>query len=165
MPGYRDRSASALRAVSAGFTFSDIELLDAVTAVAAAASRADVAAAMCRVLIELEGVRGVAIAVRADASALVVGSAGYPCDSMAPGARVPLDSGLPVAEAIRTGHLVRAGEGPGWLAIPFGRRTTAPGAILLSLTAAPPSREAELARLGRLATVLGDALARAQVAD
>jgi hypothetical protein len=84
---------------------------------------------------------------------------------MAPGARLPLDSGLPVAEAIRTGELVAQGTGPGWVAVPFGRRAAGRGALLLSLTIAPSAAEDELGRLHRLARALDDALLRAAELD
>jgi hypothetical protein len=158
-------SRPALRTVSVTFTFADVDLLDVLAALAAAGTRAEVAEAVCRVLVELDGVRGVAVATRMDDVAVVRGSAGYPCDTMGPGARLPLDGGLPLVEAVRTGQLVRTGSGPGWVAVPFGRRTTSPGALLLSLTSAPPSAEPDLARLRRLATAVGDALQRAESAD
>lgn len=165
MPVSRSRPAPRLRDLPDTLTFPEHALLDALSVIASAASRLDVAEAVSAVLLGLEGVRGVAVTQRRDGAAIVIGSAGYSCDAMAAGTRLPLDSGLPAVEAIRTGRLVRQGEGPGWLAAPFGRRTTAPGALLLSLISAPMSQEADLTRLQRLATSLGTALTRAERFD
>jgi hypothetical protein len=71
---------------------------------------------------------------------------------------LPLDAGLPVTEAIRTGRTVVQGGGPSWVAVPFGGRT---GAVLLSLSTPPPQAPTEQARLQRIARALGDALQRA----
>jgi hypothetical protein len=146
-------------------SFPDAALLDGLTALAGAGSRLEVAESLCAVLLGLDGVRAAALTQRDGRDARVVGSAGYGCDVMAAGARLPLDSGLPVAEAIQTGRLVRQGTGPGWCAVPFGPRTTGSGALLLSLSTAPPADPADLARLQRLADAAGLALARAQRAE
>jgi hypothetical protein len=132
---------------------------------AGAGRRHEVADAVCRVLVAAEGVRAVAVTQRSGHDAVVVASAGYSCDAMAPGARLPLDSGLPVAEAVRTGLLVAQGTGPGWIAVPFGRRASTRGALLLSLMTAPSEEPGELSRLHDLARALDDALLRATEHD
>jgi hypothetical protein len=135
-------------------------LLEALAALAAADSRAEVAAAALPLLIEEPGVRACAVVGRDGDRVVVLGSAGYDCGTMGPGAVLPLDAGLPVTEAVRTGRLVERGHGPAWVAVPFGGSRRA-GALLLSLTAPPPSAPEDLARLHRLARALGDALRRA----
>ncbi len=141
-------------------TFGPALLLDALAALAAADRRADVAAAALPLLVEEPGVRACAVVTRDRDRAVVLASAGYECGSMTPGAVLPLDAGLPVTEAVRTGRLVERGAGPAWVAVPFGGSART-GALLLSLTAAPPSAPDDLLRLHRLARALGDALARA----
>jgi hypothetical protein len=153
------------RSVDAALTLPSGLLVEALQALAGAATRSDVAEAVCAALVGLDGVRAVAVLQRERDHAIVVGSSGYNCETMAPGARLPLDSGLPATEAIRTARRVAQGDGPGWCAVPFGRRTTSRGALLLSLTAAPPDDAADLAVLDRLAASLGIALDRAHAAD
>lgn len=135
-------------------------LVDALAALAAADSHADVAAAALPLLVEQPGVRACAVVARDGGRVVVLASAGYDCSSMAPGTVLPIDAGLPVTEAVRTGRLVVRGDGPSWVAMPFGssRRT---GALLLSLTVAPPAAPDDVARLSRLTRALGDALGRA----
>lgn len=159
------RPTRPLRALPESLVVPDSVLLDAVTAMAAAGPRRDVAEAVCRVLVEVDGVRAVAVTQRSGSDAVIVGSAGYTCDTMAPGARLPLDSGLPIAEATRTGQLVAQGTGPGWIAVPFGRRAATRGALLLSLTTAPTEEPRQLALLDRLARALDAALLRAAEHD
>lgn len=145
--------------------FSPAALLDVLAALAAAGSRLDVAAAVTAAMTALDGVRASAVLQRHGGEALVVGSAGYGCGTMAAGSGLPLDSGLPAAQAIKTGRLVVQGDGPGWCALPFGRHATARGAVLLSLTGAPPSDAADLERLQRLAATVGAAMDRAEQTD
>ncbi|MCA1712893.1 MAG: serine/threonine-protein phosphatase [Actinobacteria bacterium] len=128
-------------------------LLDVLQALAGAAGALDVVDAVCPLLAALPGVRGVALLQRAGREAVVVGSTGYDCDTMAPGARLPLDSGLPATEAIRTGRAVVRGPGPGWCAVPWGKA----GALLLSCDSAPPE---DVSRLERVAAAAGAALTR-----
>jgi hypothetical protein len=158
----RARPAPALRPA---LSLSEAALLEALAALAGAGSCLDVCEALCGVLLDLDGVRAAAVLQRRHGDAVVVGSAGYGCDTMGAGSRLPLDSGLPAAEAIRTGLLVQQGDGPAWCALPFGRRTAAPGALLLSLTTGPATDPSDLVRLQRLATALGAALARAARSD
>lgn len=159
----RARPVPTARAVP--LTLPATDLLAAVTVLAGAASQHDVATAVCSRLLEVSGVRASAVLQRRGGAAVVVGSAGYDCDAMAAGARLPLDSGLPAAEALRTGDVVLQGTGPGWCAVPFGRRTSAPGVLLLSLTAAPPTAAPDVVRLQQLATTVGAALHRAESYD
>lgn len=98
----------------------------------------DVAAAALPPLLRVPGVRAAAVVVRERASAVVVGSAGYDCGSMAPGAALPLDAGLPVTEALRRRTVVVQGTGPSWVAVPFSGTRTRTGALLVSLDAPPP---------------------------
>lgn len=143
----------------------DVLLTDVLAVLAGAGTTADAAGAALPLLAGRPGVRAVAVVARSERSAVVLGSAGYDCSSMAPGAQLPLDAGLPVTEAVRTGRTVVQGGGPSWVAIPFGRGAQEPGALLLSLTAAPPEHTADLARLHRLARAIGDALHRTGQAE
>ena len=163
--GDAGRAAPGTGDVATTFRLPEAVLLDVLVGLAGAASVLDVAEAVCAAVAGVDGVRAAAVLQRRDSAAVVLGSTGYGCDSMGPGARLPLDSGLPAAEAIRTGQLVRQGDGPGWCAMPFGRRTPMPGAVLLSLTSAPPTEQADLVRLQRLATAVGVALHRAERLD
>lgn len=121
----------------------------------------DVAAAALPPLLRVPGVRAAAVVVRERASAVVVGSAGYDCGSMAPGAALPLDAGLPVTEALRRRTVVVQGTGPSWVAVPFSGTRTRTGALLVSLDAPPPRSPAELWRLERIARAVGQGLRRA----
>lgn len=147
------------QAGDAAFTFGLPLLADTLAALAGADTATSVAAAGLPLLLDQPGVRACAVLVRDAEHALVLASAGYDCGAMAAGTTIPLDAGLPVTEAIGTGRLVVRGSGPSWVAVPFGRRRT--GALLLSLTSAPPATADDLARLHRLARALGDALERA----
>lgn len=133
----------------------DRVLVPALTALAGAADRLEVAEAVLPRLLGLTGVRAAAVVERADADVVVQGSAGYECGAMAPGARFPLDAGLPVTEAVCTSRSVVRGPGPSWVAVPFRRRGA--GALLLSLHGAPPD---DLAPVVDLAHGVGDALER-----
>lgn len=135
-------------------------LVDALAVLAAARTRADVAADCLPLLVGRPGVRAAAIVQRDGPRVVVLGSAGYDCGSMAAGADLPLDAGLPVTEAVRTGKTVVQGTGPGWLAVPFGGSRHVRGALLLSLHCAPPEDDVGLGRLHRLSEALGEALQR-----
>ncbi|MBW3639054.1 MAG: serine/threonine-protein phosphatase [Actinobacteria bacterium] len=147
------------QAGDAAFTPGLPLLTDILAALAGADTAGSVAAAGLPLLLEQPGVRACAVLVRNASDAVVLASAGYDCGTMAAGMTLPLDAGLPVTEAISTSRLVVRGTGPSWVAVPFGRRRT--GALLLSLTSAPPGAAEDLARLHRLARALGDALERA----
>ena len=131
-------------------------LVEAMAAVAAAGTRSAVAHAGLPVLIGQPGVRAAAVVERALDVVVVQASVGYECGTMAPGQRLPLDAGLPVTEAVRTGSTVVRGRGPSWVAVPLPPRGS--GALLLSLHGAPP---VELGGLSSLAGVLGESLWRA----
>jgi len=135
----------------------DALVIDVLSRLAGAASQVAAVEAVLPLLLDLPGVRATAVLLRDAGSAVVVGSAGYDCGTMAAGAALPLDAGLPVTEAVRTGRTVVQGSGPSWVAVPFGGRT---GAVLLSLTTPPPQAPTEQARLQRIARALGDALQR-----
>ena len=135
-------------------------LVPALTALAAADSSLGVAEACLSLLHELPGVRATAVVARAGRDVVVLGSVGYDCGAMAPGIRLPLDAGLPVTEAVRTGRTVTRGPGPGWVAAPFGWGTEASGGLLLSLDVAPPQQPADVQRLEQLAVGIGAALRR-----
>lgn len=135
----------------------DALLVDVLSRLAAAGGRASVADAVLPALLEVPGVRAAALVLRDRDRVVIAGSAGYGCGPMSPGEALPLDAGLPVTEAVRTGRTVVQGTGPSWVAVPFGGRA---GALLLSMTTTPVQSTAELARLRRLARALGDALGR-----
>lgn len=156
--------ANAPAETTTAFGLSEAVLLDAVTAIAGAGSRLEVAAAVTAALMDAEGVRAAAVLQRHGEAALVVGSAGYACDTMAVGAALPLDSGLPAVRAIKAGQVVVQGTGPSWCATPFGHRPVERGALLISLTAPPPDGIV-LARLQRVAAAVGSGLARAEQSD
>lgn len=139
-------------------------LVAALARLAAADSRADVATAALPLLLDEPGVRACAVLQREGDRLVVLGSAGYDCDTMAAGAWLPLDAGLPVTEAVRTGRLVERGTGPAWVAVPFPGARTA-GALLLSLTAAPPQTPREVAALRALTSAFADALRRARAQE
>lgn len=142
--------------------FDDALVVDALTRLAGAASRAGASDAVLPLLLEVPGVRAAAVVLRDGGRVLVAGSAGYDCGTMAPGAELPLDAGLPITEAVRTGRTVLQGSGPSWVAMPFSHRA---GGLLLSLTGPPPEAPSELTRLHRVARGLGDALARARTQE
>lgn len=133
-------------------------LVEALTRLVAADEPADVAAAALGPLVLRPGVRAGLVA-RAPAPGddpVVLASSGYDCSTMRRGAVLPLDAGLPVTEAVRTGTTRVVGTGPSWVAVPAGTGA----ALLLSLTSPPPppSGVALLERLGRsLATGLSRA--------
>ena len=130
-------------------------LVDGLTALVGAVDRLEVAEAALPPLLDLPGVRAAAVVERSGSDVVVQGSAGYECGAMGPGARLPQDAGLPVTEAVRTSRAVTAGAGPSWVAAPFRRRGA--GALLLSLTGAPPQ---DLAPVVALAHAIGQALER-----
>ena len=138
--------------------------LDVLGALAGAATAAQVAAAAASRLAGVPGVRAAAVLQRASQHAVVLGSSGYGCHSMAAGARLPLTAGLPATEAIRTGRLVQAGEGPGWCAVPWGGPRAQRGTLLLSLDGPALLAAADRASLERLCAAVGAALARADSA-
>lgn len=77
-------------------------LVEALTQLAGAGDRLDVAEAALPLLLGLPGVRAAVVVERSGPDVVVQGSAGYDCGDMGPGARLPLDAGLPVTEAVRT---------------------------------------------------------------
>ena len=150
-----DAPRSAGRATAAPVVVPQRVVVDGLTVLAGAGDRLEVAEAVLPLLLELPGVRAVAVVERSGTDVVVQGSAGYDCGSMGPGARLPLDAGLPVTEAVRTGRTVLRGPGPSWAAAPFGRRGA--GALLLSLHAPPP---ADLVPVEVLSRAVGQALDR-----
>lgn len=131
---------------------------------AAARDRFDVATAVLRPLVALPGVRAGAVVQVHDRDAVTVtASLGYDCGTMDAGSRLPMASGLPVTEAVRRTRPVVRGDGPGWVALPFGG-TPSTGALLLSLTSPPPGPDG-LGTLLAVARVLGQALERAAEAE
>lgn len=154
--------ATVVRGPSAACLEVDAELVvEVLGALAGADGSTAVAAAPLPLLLEVAGVRAAAVVVREGPRVVVLASAGYDCGPMSAGGALPLDAGLPVTEAVRTGRAVRQGRGPGWAAVPFprGRRC---GALLLSLDVAPPE---DLTRLERITRALTDALDRACVRE
>lgn len=135
----------------------DALLVDALARLAGADSSEAACDAVLPLLLDVADVRAAAVVLRDRTRVVIVGSAGYGCGPMSAGADLPLDAGLPVTEAVRTGRTVVQGTGPSWVATPFGNRA---GALLLSLTGPPPQAPSQLARLQRLARTLGDVLQR-----
>lgn len=151
-------AADPLRSVPSRVLVDDELVVEVLSLLAAASGSAAVAHAALPPLLQVEGIRATAVVVRSGSRAVVLGSAGYDCGSMAPGAPLPLGAGLPVTQAVRTGRPVVQGGGPSWVAVPFGRgRDT--GALLVSLVGTPPQAP-EVARLARVARAIGDALHR-----
>lgn len=132
-------------------------VLDALSRLAGAATRAAAADAVLPLLLDVEGVRATAVVLREGSGAVIAASAGYGCGQMSPGEVLPLDAGLPVTEAVRTGRTVAQGSGPSWVAVPLGGRA---GALLLSMTGPPLQSPAALGCLQRIVRGLGAALAR-----
>lgn len=160
VPGMRPLEVPASRS-PVRLLLTEALLTDLLACLAAAAGTAEVASACLPILAERPGVRAVAVARRSGRHAVILGSAGYDCLSMAAGAELPINAGLPLTEAIRTGRTVVYGSGPSWVAVPFGGGAAPRGALLLSLDCAAPTASADLARLHRLGRALGDALHRA----
>lgn len=154
----------SLRPAPPALELSPALLLAALTRLASADTLAEVAAAVPALLVHEPGVRACAVVGRDGAQVVVLGSAGYDCGTMDPGATLPLDAGLPVTEAVRSSRTVARGTGPAWVGVPFGG-VPARGALLLSLLVAPPTRVHDLAALPALARAVGDALQRAQAQE
>jgi hypothetical protein len=154
----------AVVGVPAALELPSAVLVAALTRLAAADTRADVAASVPSLLVEQPGVRACAVVTRDGRRAVVVGSAGYDCATMSTGATLPLEAGLPVTEAVATGRLVLRGSGPAWVAAPFGGRR-ASGALLLSLSVRPPAGRRDIEAVLTLARAVGGALQRAQAQE
>jgi len=137
-------------------------LLDGLTALAGAPGRIEIGEAVLPVLLDLPGVRAVAIAERAGHDVVVQASAGYECGAMGPGVRLPLTAGLPLTEAVRTHRPVARGSGPSWFAAPFRRRGA--GALLLSLHDAPPEDPAPVVALAHAVGLALERVRRTEVA-
>lgn len=137
-------------------------VLAALTGLAAADTPHDVAAAALQPLCALPGVRAGAVARsdRRSREAVLLASSGYDCATMAPGARLPLDAGLPLTDCLRTGLVRVVGTGPSWVAVPAGTGT----ALLLSLTTGPPD-DASVAAIAQVGAALAGALHRARRTD
>lgn len=138
-------------------------LLDATAMVAAAASAGEVCLAAVDGAVALTGARAAALGLREGDVVRLVASVGYDCDSMAAGSVLPLDSGLPVTECVRTGSAVsRGGAGsPAWVAVPVVTPDVE-GALLVSL---PTRTEVDVDALAALGRVAGDALRRCAPAE
>jgi hypothetical protein len=95
---------------------------------------------------------------------LLLGSDGYGCDTMAAGATLPLDAGLPLTECVRLGRtVVRGGAGgPAWVAAP-ARAGALDAAVLVSLTHPVPT--ADVHALEQLAAATAAAWARCPADD
>jgi hypothetical protein len=85
--------------------------------------------------------RGAAVAVVEGAALRLTGAVGYDCDTMAPGARLPMTAGLPLTEAARTGDpvILQAAGGGGWVAVPLPGAPRPLGSLVLSLTVGGPA--------------------------
>jgi hypothetical protein len=108
--------------------------------------------------------RGAAVAVVEGAALRLTGTVGYDCDTMAPGARLPMTAGLPLTEAARTGDPIvqQAGGGGGWVAVPLPGAPRPLGSLVLSLTAGAPAVDVGL--LSELAHHASRALRRVRAA-
>lgn len=144
-------------------TFPRLESMSALVAgleqLAAAGTVHEVAAAAVDGAIALTRARGAALGVQRGDAVEILASSGYDCDSMHTGQRLPLASGLPLTEAVRTGRTVVRGEpgSPAWVVAAFaaaGRRA----GLLVSLH---PDTDVDTIAVETLASAAGGALARA----
>jgi hypothetical protein len=140
-------------------------LLDTLITLAATDRAADVARIAVAGARLLTGARAAALGELAPSGGAVelLASNGYDCESMSPGARLPLDSGLPIAEAVRTRRVVVTHDQgrPEWVAVPVRINDREYGALLVSLAGGEP----EVPALEVLAAAVGGALDRARRAD
>ena len=156
--------AGPLRSVP-DLRIGDLLVRDVLERLLVAGTCEQVAAAPLPLLLDLPGVRAAAVVLREAGRVVVADSSGYDCDAFGAGVALPLDAGLPVTEAVRTGRTVVRGGGPSWVAVPFVRSRAGAGALLLSLDGAPPREQADLVRLERLVRALGEAFDRAAGQD
>lgn len=138
-------------------------LVDALLDLTAAASVEAVAETTVAAARTMSSARGAALGlISPNATAVeLLASTGYDCDTMGPGARLALDSGLPLAESVRTRRTVVTGGSGGWAAVPVEVDDTTYGALLVSLAGEP----ADLTALDSLALAAGGALRRARAMD
>lgn len=125
-------------------------LVRALEALAGAPLAGDVARAAVEGAADVTGARGAALGVRRGRQVAILASTGYDCDSMAGGATLAMDAGLPLTEAVRSGRAVlKLGpDGGGWIAVPV----SAPqgrGALLVSLVAGSTGNVDALRSLAR----------------
>ena len=146
---------------------AESRILAAVSELAGALTESDVAQVLVEHAAEVTAARGVAVVLPMPGRevGVVLASTGYDCDTMAPGARLPYSSGLPVTVALRTGQPQTIGDIggiPGWVVLVLGPAEAPLGALLLSLQ--PDSRwTAEEAAFTRaLARTGSAALSRAR---
>jgi hypothetical protein len=129
----------------------------------AAGSATDVAKSAVAGAAELTGARAAALGVRRGRDVRILASTGYGCDSMAAGATLSMDAGLPLTEAVRQGRpvLKLGADGAGWIAVPL----SAPGgrgALLVSLV---PSSTGDVEALKVLARATAAAWRRCPDAE
>jgi hypothetical protein len=112
-------------------------LADALAELNAAVTADEVAAVAVTHARRLSRARASALAMltAARTELAITGSVGYDCDAMAIGTRLPVDAGLPVTDAARTGTtVVRGNANGGWIAVPLGADRARPlGALLVSV--------------------------------
>src|SRR4051812_32991073 len=120
-----DRATTADPALhTAGGTAELRPLTAALAALAGSTTVREVATATVTYLRRAYSARGAALLLRRHGSedVEIASSTGYACDVMAPGAVLPLHSGLPATESARTGRTVAVGPRAAleWLAVPLG---------------------------------------------
>lgn len=132
-------------------------------ALAGASTPADVAQTAVAGAVALTGARAGALGLRRGDDVELVASDGYGCDSMDVGTTLPLNAGLPITEAVRTGRSVvrgAAGE-PAWIAAPV-LAADVEGALLVSLT---PGSTADEHAIRTIAGAAASAMARRASAE
>ena len=142
----------------------DGRLAGVLAALNSATSEAEIGHVVASHAARLWSARGCAVALVEGAAVRLAGSVGYDCDTMAPGARLPLTAGLPLTEAARTGTATvhRAGDGAGWVAVPLPGAPRPLGSVVLSLEAG--GAEVDVGLLSQVAEHAARALRRSPVA-
>ena len=134
------------------------QLVDVLFALTGASTPTEVAKTAVAGAVSLTGARAGALGVRRGDQIEFLATDGYDCDSMEVGARLPLDAGLPITEAVRTGRpVVRGAAGePAWIAAPV-LAAEVDGALLVSLT---PGSTADTHAIRTIAGAAAAAFAR-----
>lgn len=110
----------------------DPRLADLLAELTAAGTLAEAADAAVRHAVTLTGARGGALALLTPGGTRlrIVASRGYGCTSMAAGATLDADAGLPITKAAATGTAVVVPDG--WIAVPLAPAPRTQGALLVS---------------------------------
>lgn len=133
-------------------------LVRALESLVAAGSAPEVAKAAVTGAAEMTAARAAALGVRRGRDVAILASVGYGCDSMAAGATLSIESGLPLTEAVRSGRpvLKLGADGGGWVAVPVAA-PQGRGALLVSLV---PGSTGDVEALKTLARATASALRR-----